>query len=198
MGRWSKKCIWANALIFVALLLIATTSLAHAQFDVSPPEFTTHPIPPAGADYKLVGENLVIRNRDTVTRYFKCYVVKPPENEVAEGFEPIPDNSWLFLVNGGLVVLEENSSKSIEMWVNIPRWENLLDKRWEAWIRVERMRTENEVVSVQTDVYAKIITASELGQLPSTSPLELPLLAAIILIVVAVAVAAWIGLRRRT
>ncbi len=185
MGR-CKKCLWASVPT-LALLLIAMTPSAHAQFEVSPGDFTTHPIPP-GSDAPIAHE-LSIWNRDNITRLFAIYAVTPPEHMVPENYEPIPDNSWLFIVNG-LVQIEENSSKSVEMWVNIPRWENLLDKRWMAWIRVERIAIEGEFAELRIDVEARLVTATELAE-PLTSS-ELPF-EAIILVAVAVAVVALLG-----
>ena len=186
MGRCSK-CMWAGVPI-LALLLIATTSLTHAQFEVSPPGFTTHPIPPSGYNVKLA-EELSIWNKDNITRLYSIYAVTPPEDEVGENCEPILDNSWLFIVNG-FVEIENNSSKSVEMWVNIPRWENLLDKRWEAWIRVERIAEPGEVISQSVDVVARLVTGTDLAPLPATFELSLEV---IILVAAAVTVAAVLG-----
>lgn len=186
MGRCSK-CLWAGVPI-LALLLIATTPLAHAQFEVSPPGFTTHPIPPSGLNVKLA-EELSIWNRDNIERFYSVYVVTPPEDKVGENYEPIPDNSWLFITDGG-VLIEENSSKSVEMWVNIPRWENLLDKRWEAWIKVERRAEPGEVISQSVEVVARLLTGTDLAPLPTS--FELPL-EVIILVAAAVTAAAVLG-----
>ena len=186
MGR-CKKWMWASVSI-LALLLIAMTPSAHAQFEVSPGDFTTYAIPPSGSDLRIAHE-LSIRNNDNITRFFAIYAVTPPEHMVPENYEPIPDNSWLFIVNG-FVQIEENSSKSVEMWVNIPRWENLLDKRWMAWIRVERITIPGEFAEVRIDVEARLVTATELAE-PLTSS-ELPF-EAIILVAVAVAVVAVLG-----
>ena len=187
MGRCSK-CLWAGVSI-LALLLIATTPLVHAQFEVSPGGFTTHPIRPSGSD-DLIPQKLSIWNKDSIKRLYSIYAVTPPEDMVGENYEPIPDNSWLFIVNG-FIEIENNSSKSVEMWVNIPRWDNLLDKRWEAWIRVERIAEPGEVISERVDVVARLVTATELGS-PPTTPFELSL-ELIILVAAAVAVAAVLG-----
>lgn len=197
MGRCSKKCMWVG-LSILALLFIATTPLAHAQFDVSPPEFTTSPIPPSGSNLKLAQE-LSIRNRDNTKRLFSVYAVTPPEDMVGEGFEPIPDNSWLFIVDG-FVEIDAYENKSVEMWVNIPRWDNLLDKRWEAWIRVERIAEPGEVISQSVDVVARLVTATEPAPPPTTSfelPLEVIILVAVVVTVVAL-LGAWAWSRRRT
>jgi len=181
--------LWAGVPI-LALLLIAMIPSAHAQLiQVSPGRFTTHPIPPSGSDVKIAQE-LSIWNGDNTKRFFSVYAVTPPEDMVGENYEPIPDNSWLFIVNG-FVEIENNSSKSVEMWVNIPRWENLLDKRWEAWVRVERVAMPGEMAETRVDVTARLVTATELGPAPST-PFELPL-EVIILVAAAVTVAAVLG-----
>jgi len=152
------------SILVIASLILSSGHVARAQFEVSPGEFTTHPIPPSGSNVKIPQE-LSIWNKDNINRFFSIYAVKPPENEVGEGFEPIPDISWLFILDS-FIEVEENSSKSVEMWVNIPRWENLLDKRWEAWISVERQPRPGELVALTLEVKAKIITTEELPPLP--------------------------------
>ncbi len=152
------------SILVIASLILSSGHVARAQFEVSPGEFTTHPIPPSGSNVKIPQE-LSIWNKYNINRFFSIYAVKPPENEVGEGFEPIPDISWLFILDS-FIEVEENSSKSVEMWVNIPRWENLLDKRWEAWISVERQPRPGELVALTLEVKAKIITTEELPPLP--------------------------------
>ena len=151
--------------LLITSLILSGGHVARAQFMVSPGEFTTYPIPPSGTNVKLAQE-LTIWNRDNITRFFSVYAVIPPEHMVPENYEPIPDNSWLFIVNG-FVQIEENSSKSVEMWVNIPRWENLTDKRWMAWIRVERIAIPGEIAEIRIDVEARIVTATGLPGPPS-------------------------------
>ena len=184
--------------LLITSLILSGGHAARAQFEVSPGDFTTYPIPPSGTNVKLAQE-LRIWNKDNITRFFSVYAVIPPGDMVPENYEPIPDNSWLFIVNG-FVQIEENSSKSVEMWVNIPRWENLLDKRWMAWIRVERIAIEGEIAEVRIDVEARLVTATELGPAPST-PFELPpeaiFLVAAVIVVVAL-LGAWAWSRRRT
>ena len=83
MGR-CKKCLWASVPI-LALLLIAMTPSAHAQFEVSPGDFTTHPIPPSESDLRIAHE-LSIWNRDNITRLFAIYAVTPPEHMVPDNY----------------------------------------------------------------------------------------------------------------
>jgi len=151
--------------LVIASLILSVSHVARAQFEVSPGDFTTYPIPPSGSDVKLAQE-LSIWNGDNTKRSFSVYAVIPPEDVVGEGFEPIPDNSWLFVIDD-LIEIEENSSKLVELWANIPRWENLTDKRWEAWIRVERIAEPGEIISVRVDVEARIVTATGLPGPPS-------------------------------
>jgi len=182
--------------LLITSLILSGGHVARAQFEVSPGDFTTYPIPPSGSDLRIAHE-LSIWNRDNITRFFSVYAVIPPEHMVPEGFEPIPDESWLFVIDD-LIMIEENSSKSVEMWVNIPRWENLLDKRWMAWIRVERIAIPGEIAEIRIDVEARLVTATDLGPAPST-PFELPLeaifLVAVVIVVVAV-LGAWAWSRK--
>jgi len=170
--RGCLKGALLSALI-IASLILSSGHVARAQFEVSPSEFTTHPIPPSGSNVKIPQE-LSIWNKDNINRFFSIYAVKPPENEVGEGFEPIPDISWLFILDS-FIEVEENSSKSVEMWVNIHRWENLLDKRWEAWIRIERMVEPGEIISQSVDVAARLLTATELAPLPRSVEVSISL-----------------------
>ena len=164
--RGCLKGALLSALV-IASLILSVSHVARAQFEVSPGDFTTYPIPPSGSDVKLAQE-LSIWNGDNTKRSFSVYAVIPPEDMVGEGFEPIPDESWLFVIDD-LIEIEENSSKLVELWANIPRWENLTDKRWEAWIRVERIAEPGEIAELRVDVTARIVTATGLPGPPSPS-----------------------------
>jgi len=157
--------------IAISLALIFSSSfLVHAQaVTVSPPGFTARDVPPYGEPL-YIGQKLVVWNGDNIKRVFILSVEAPPENgltenELAEGFEPIPDNRWILPVPTS-VEIDENSYSEIEVWANIPRWENLTDKRWVAWIVVERKAEPGEIVGVRAVSRAKIITAKELPPPP--------------------------------
>jgi len=206
MGTCGKKGMWVNVSVLVigtSLALIFSSSfLVHAQaVTVSPPGFTARDVPPYGEPL-YIGQKLVVWNGDNIKRIFFISVEAPPENgltenELAEGFEPIPDNKWILPVPTS-VEIDENSYSEIEVWANIPRWENLTDKRWAAWIVVERKTEPGEIVGVRAVSRARIVTTKELPPPPSPQrSFTAIILVAAAVVVSAVMLGAWIWSRRR-
>jgi hypothetical protein len=172
----------ATTASFVAILLLI--SLVHVEaspgpFSVSPSSFTVKDAPPLGEAYRLE-RKLVIRNEDNVMRTFVLSVRQPLEGELENGFDPIPNEEWMFL-RPAVIDIEENSSDTVEMFLKIPRWENLTGQRWEARISVERQRKPDELVALTYEVKAFIETTEELPPPPSRLPL--PLTTIVILVV---------------
>ena len=183
----------AGALVAATLSLILIFSPAifvYAEwFGVSPGDFEVANVPPLGRPFALE-KKLVIRNGDNIERAFALSVTAPPPENLRENYEAIPDNSWLVCIPG-FVAVEDNSSAEVEMFIDMPRWENLLDRRFEAWIEVERVPMPGEFVAPIIVVKAWITTSKEL---PPPSPSWLP--AAIVALVigisaVALALVAW-------
>ena len=191
----------AVSLSFVVVLAIALAMpSAHAQeepttFSLSPSDFTVIDAPPLGEPYFLE-RKLVIRNGDTINRFFALSVRAPPPENLEPGYEPIPEENWFVLIPA-LIEIEENSSDTVEMLLNIPRWENLTGQQWEAWISVKRMAEPGELIEIELIAKAKIITTEELLPLPS-QPLPLwPIIIAVVVVVAAVTIGAWVWSRRK-
>ena len=163
-------------------------------FSVSPSDFTVPNASPLGEPYRLEGK-LVIRNGDTINRTFILSVRPPPEGELMEGFDAIPNENW-FILMPALIEVGENSWGEVEMFLDIPRWENLTGQRWEARISVERQPRPGELVALTLEVKAYIETTKELPP-PPTSRLPLPFTTIIILVVGVVGMAFLFGILAR-
>ncbi|MCS7131829.1 MAG: hypothetical protein NZ934_03770 [Hadesarchaea archaeon] len=178
----------AQVAVLVALTIaLISASLAWAQFSVSPGEFTVSNVPPLGRAYSIE-KKLVIRNEDNTKRVFVLSVEAPSAENLAEGYEAIPDPSWVILMPA-VVEIEGNSSGTVDILLNIPREENLTNRKWEAWISVKRQEVPGEMVAMEIISIARIETASELP--PPERPYSL--LAAIALVAGSAVVALVLG-----
>lgn len=169
----ARVIILAAALLLVAIL---TIPMARAQIEVRPGEFTARNILPSGTAYRLE-RKLVVVNGDNNPRIFILSVRAPYANELRENFDPIPNENWIILRPAFLEV-GENSWGEVEIWTDIPRWENLTDQRWQASISVKREPIEalGEIAALEVIVVAKFITTEELPPLPPAIPLSTILL----------------------
>ena len=165
-------------------------------FSLSPSDFTIRNAPPLGEPY-LLERKLVIRNGDMINRFFLLSVRAPPPENLEPGYEPIPNENWFILIPA-LIEIEENSDNLVEMVLNIPRWENLTDQRWVAWISVKRMAEPGETIEIELICKAYIETTKELPPPPSHDNEELLLpFAVIIILAVGVAGMAFLLARHR-
>jgi len=157
--------------VVIASLILSVNHVAHAQlpaenvFEVSPGSFTVRDAPPFGEPY-LVEQKIAVWNRVNEMRIFTLSVRTPPEDEVTEGFDPIPNGNWIILTPA-YIEIEGNSSDIVEIFLNIPRWENLTSQRWEAWIGVTRRAEPGEVLEIELISRARIETTEELPPIPS-------------------------------
>lgn len=186
------------AVLSLAIVALASAALAQKPFELSPMEFTA-PNVPVGKFCRLE-RRLVIINYDDAERAFSISVKRPPENEVREGYLPIPDTAWFyFIVDGStsvenaLVVVGENSYVEVELALNIPAQENLTNQRWEAWISVTRQPLAGELLAIELISRAKVETAGEV----STSS-SFPTIAALALVAALAAflLGSWLKRRR--
>jgi len=208
-GRNIEKMMGAVALAAVTLSLlmaISAISLVHAQenvtgFSISPGDFTVRDAPPMGEPYRLEMK-LRINNGDTIKRIFNIRVLIP--DNLTPGYTAIPDNSWVVPIPQVIEIDEnlpgENSFGLVDIYLNIPRWENLTSQKWEAWISVRRQAEIGEIgVEPEIVCRARIETSAELPPPPSQS--EFPIMAIIALAIgIAAAVlisAVWIRYRGR-
>jgi hypothetical protein len=191
-----------TTLLITSLLALALSApLAVAQvppeeFSVSPGEFTIRDAPTLGEPYRLE-RKLVIRNGDKIKRIYILSIKVPPENELREGYEAIPSENWIILAPA-VIEVENGSWGAVDIYLNIPAWENLTNRRWEAWISVARQPVLElgETVAVEIISRAKIETAGELPPPPERLPLP-PAMIALIVGIAAAAVALFIWIRHR-
>jgi len=189
--------ILALVLAFSSLFMVplALAQEEPALFSVSPSDFTVPNASPLGEPYRLE-RKLVIRNGDTIKRTFIISVGPPPSENLRPGYEPIPNENWMILTPA-LIEVEENSWGEVEMFLNIPRWENLTGQSWEAWISVKRWPEPGELVELELFSKAKIITTEELPPSPEAIPLSMIVIIAAGVGVAAVIIGAWVWWRRK-
>jgi hypothetical protein len=176
--------------------ILASVALVGPQepFSVSPAEFVAKEVPPLGEPY-LLEKKLVVRNGDNIERTFTLSVLAPPGENLREGYEAIPEPSWVILTPS-VVEIGENSSATVDIYLNIPRQENLTSRKWEAWISVKRLPVAGEIAEIELIVRAKIETTSELPPPPSTLP-SLPAMIALAGGVATALLLGWLARRRR-
>jgi hypothetical protein len=179
--------------VTIVLVIFLLTSVVYAlePFSVSPGEFTIENVP-LGRIYSLEKiKNLVIRNNDNINRVFILTVQTPSEDEVREGFRPIPSDTWLKL-SPSTIEVEAGNSGLVKMILDIPAQENLTNQRWEAWIQVERVPKHEfgETIAITLTVRMKIVTAEEL---PPPLPIKeiATILTAVAIVTISVGAWAW-------
>jgi len=207
-GRNIEKMMGAVALAAVTLSLLMAISampLALAQepvgFEIRPGDFTVRDAPPLGEPY-LLEQKLVIGNGDNIKRIFIISALVPENLEnLTLGYTAIPDNSWIVPIPQVIEVDENLPGKTpfgeVEIYLNIPRQENLTSQKWEAWISVKRQAEIGEVLEPVIICRARIETSAELPPPPEESELPIALILAAVVIVVGASLGAWAWWRRK-
>lgn len=197
-GRWMKAIPIAVLLSFVVILAVPS---AHAQplepenFSVSPADFTVRDVPPLGEPY-VIEHKLRIRNGADIERNFALSVLAPPLENLKPGYEPIPNENWVILIPA-LIPVDANSDNLVEMGFDMPRWENLTNQRWEAWISVTRLAEPGEIVEIELISKMYIETTEELPP-PLSEGLPLwTIIIAVVVVVAAVITGAWVWSKRK-
>jgi len=161
--KYLKGILFLVSALSIVPLVICTSSITHAQenvFSVSPGAFTASNVPPLGTPY-TIPQNLVVWNRDTNTRTVTITSEIPPEGDTTVGYEPIPNANWV-IPYPSQTTINANSYSTVQIALNIPRWENLTSKKWEVWIVVERQALPGEVGTLRPVVVMKIETTTTL------------------------------------
>jgi len=198
------------------LMVISAMSLALAQepvgFEIRPGDFRVENAPPLGEPY-LLEQKLVIGNGDNIKRTFTLRALVPENLENPKSLEnlplqygAIPEPSWVIpMAPGGGQVIEvdenlpgKNPFGEVDIYLNIPRQENLTNQKWEAWILVKRQAEIGEILEPELICKMWIDTSAELPPPPS-SPFKLSVAAIVALGIgisaVALALAVWIRYR---
>ena len=194
--------MWTRRTAFIApitmlILLVSSMTLAGAEppFSVSPGEFTVRDAPPMGKPWSIETE-LVVWNRDNVGRVVTVTTEVPFEDLITPGYEPIPNENWVYPLPSSSFLIEENSYHLVQISLNIPRWENLTGQKWEVWIGVERQPFPGEIGVLRPTVRMKIETTEELPPI-SELPLPVYVIVAVGAGAVVVALGLWIWSKRR-
>jgi len=178
-------------------VLIAPSTFAQEEenvFTVSPPDITVRNAPPLGEPWSIA-TRIVVWNRDNVGRVVSISTEIPPEDMITPGYEPIPNENWVYPSGSSSFLIEENSYALVQISLNIPRWENLTGKKWEVWVGVERQAFPDEPIVYRPTVRMMIETTEELPP-PSEGTNHLIFLVIGVAIAI-VAVGVWIWSRRR-
>jgi hypothetical protein len=193
---WTRKIIIASIATFA--LIASSMILASAQptqFSVSPGDFVVSNVPPLGQPY-TISQTIVVRNYENIDRVIFVTSEIPSENDVAQGYEPIPNENWVRPFPSSSII-KENSYTLVKISINIPRQENLTGQKWEVWIPVQRQPLPGEISVLTLIVKMKLETTSTLPPPPGTS-LVLYVAVAIIVGAVAGALGLLISLKRRS
>ena len=176
------------ATVILLVVIFLSMPSAHAQslepenFTVSPGDFTVRNAPPLGEPY-FIEQKLRIHNGASIERNFVLSVRAPPPENLKPEYEPIPNENWVILIPA-VIPIEKNSDNLVDISFNIPRWENLTNQRWEAWISVTRAALPGEVIEIELVCKVYIETTKDLPPPPSPGNESLPLLFVIIIILV--------------
>jgi hypothetical protein len=192
---WNRKIFIASIILLILLVSSMTLVGAEAPFSVSPGEFTVRDAPPLGESY-TIPQKIVVWNRDNVERVVYITSEIPPENSVALGYEPIPNENWVTPFPSS-VLIKENSFAEIQLSFNIPRWENLTGENWEVWIPVERQALPGEPVVYRPTVRIKIEITKELPPVGKGINYLVLLAAGLLIAMVVISVGIWYKMRPR-
>lgn len=91
---------------------------------------------PPGVGYSLEKESqmpLVVNNTSGITVNLKIEVLIPQESELKEGFEPIPDGSWIKIAKTQFVV-EPGEAAKTDVIISIPDDEKYQVKKYQVFI----------------------------------------------------------------
>ena len=192
---WNRKTFIASIILLILLVSSMNFVGAEAPFSVSPGEFTVRDAPPMGEPY-TIPETIIVWNRDNIERVVSITTEIPPENAVTSGYEPIPNANWVTPFPSS-VSINENSFAVIQLSFNIPRWENLTDKKWEVWIPVERQALPGEPVVYRLTVRIKIETTKELPPVGKGINYSVLFAAGLLIAIVLIGVGIWYKMRPR-
>jgi len=192
---WTRKAFIASIILLTLLVPSMVLEGAETPFSVSPGEITVRNAPPLGEPY-TIQETIVVWNRDNVGRVVSITTEIPPENMITPGYEPIPNENWVYPSGPSSFLIEENSYALVQISLNIPRWENLTGKKWEVWIGVERQAFPDEPIVYRPTVRMMIETTEELPPPPSEGTNYLIFLAVGLVAAIVVA-GVWILSKRR-
>jgi len=91
---------------------------------------------PAGAKYSMRRDSqfpLVIENNSDMTIDLRLEILIPEEDEVQEGYEPIPDAEWITLGRDSFTV-DPYGKAETDVVINIPDNEDYLGRKFHVFI----------------------------------------------------------------
>ena len=162
--------------VFLVLLLVSSPSALAQDSDnvgagdmsLAPAEFTVHSLPIQNGTH-TIPQDLIVKNNAEEAYLFSVSVEIPPENSVREGYQPIPSEEWLQPTPSSSFVIEAHSYAVFQLVVNIPAKEQYANQKWEAWVAVERIEPQSELVSARVVARVKLETAGEVSGRSNTA-----------------------------
>jgi len=103
---------------------------------------------------------LVIFNTGDEVIDLKIEVLKPEANELKEGFEAIPDVSWV-KIGQDLFTVEPNGKASTDVIISIPDDEQYLGKKYQAWIWSHTVGKGMVASGLQSRILLTVASAEE-------------------------------------
>jgi hypothetical protein len=129
---------------------------------LAPAEFTVRNVPLHEEAYG-VSNNLIVKNYENKAYLFSISAQVPPHGSARDGYEPIPDSSWVHPTPASSFVVEPDSYTILQLSISIPPDEEYASQKWEVWIAVEQIEPETEMIGSVMVARMKIETASEIS-----------------------------------
>ena len=129
---------------------------------LAPAEFTVRSVPLQESSY-TIPQNLIVKNNENEAYLFSVSAEIPPEDSVREGYQPIPNEGWVYPTPSSSFVVEAHSYAVFQLSIQIPPEEQYTGEKWEVWIAVERVEAQSEMISSVMVSRMKIETAGEVS-----------------------------------
>ena len=95
----------------------------------------------------LINLPLRIKNDSSFEVFIKVEVMVPSKQEIKEGFDPLPDASWIRLERSTFTV-ESGGLAETDVFINVPKDNKLRGKRYQLYLHSYTMPTKERNISV--------------------------------------------------
>ena len=169
--------------ILVVVLLVSLTWLDLAYgfgLEVEPPEIVVEDVPLGEkvAVSDLGGEEMKLRieNKSETAYTYTINTLFSSEagDRLKEGYIDIPDRAWLIPENKEVLIPAKNS-KEVELYLEIPEFEEYYDKKYQAIIEVKSKKNRPEdvfILAVQIRMRFSTIKTPPLKELGGSIPVD--------------------------
>jgi hypothetical protein len=160
-------CLLMVAISVPSVMAQDGDDVGQGDMSLAPAEFTVRGLP-LQRDTYAIPRDLIVKNNADEAYLFWVSVEVPPESSVREGYDPIPSAEWIVPTPSSSFVIEANSFAVFQLVVDIPAEKENTSQKWEAWVAVERIEPQSELVSARVVTRVKLETAGEVTT-PSSS-----------------------------